>query len=61
MILEKLNEISERLTALEKKIDHIEQSATQMTQHISFVESIYNQIQVPFMAMIASPLKFISF
>jgi hypothetical protein len=51
-ILNKLTAIEQRLTYIEKEIALIKQGTITMNNHISFVESIYNSVKIPFHFML---------
>lgn len=53
VILEKLNEIIDRLSKIEKEIQYIKKGSENMTEHISFVENIYDTIKNPFYYVIS--------
>ena len=48
MVLEKLNEILLRLDKIEKDIEYIKRGNDNMTQHISFIENVYDSVKSPF-------------
>lgn len=47
-ILDKLEDIEKRLEVLETEMIYIKQSSTNMNEHISFVENVYDTIKSPF-------------
>lgn len=47
-ILNKLEEINQRLDKLENEIKYIKESSTNMNEHISFIETVYDTIKYPF-------------
>ena len=49
IIIDKLNDIDKRLVSIEEKIQYIEASSQKMSNHISFVESVYKIIKIPFL------------
>jgi hypothetical protein len=42
----------ERLLALEAQLDRIEKHCNAMTQHIGFIERVYNVLQAPFQLLV---------
>lgn len=48
IILNKLEEIIERLDKLENEIKYLKQGNDSMTEHITFVENVYDTIKNPF-------------
>jgi hypothetical protein len=42
----------DRLRALEAQLDRIERHCNNMTQHITFVERVYNVLQAPFQMLV---------
>lgn len=48
IILNKLEEIIERLDKLEKEIKYLKQGNDVMTEHVTFVENVYDTIKNPF-------------
>jgi hypothetical protein len=46
----KMNE--DRLLALEAQLDRIEKHCNNMTQHIGFIERVYNVLQAPFQMLV---------
>jgi hypothetical protein len=46
--LDKMDDIENRLQTIETKLQFIQDSGIRMNNHISFVESIYNTVKVPF-------------
>lgn len=47
-ILDKLDNIEERLEKLEKEVSYIKDSSNNMNEHISFVENVYDTVKSPF-------------
>lgn len=47
-ILDKLNEILTRLDKIEADIQHLKNGSDTMTEHISFIETVYDTIKNPF-------------
>lgn len=46
-ILEKLNEILDRLDVIEADIKYLKSGNDNMNRHISFVESVYDYVKTP--------------
>ena len=47
-ILDKLDDIDQRLSVIESDIEQIKKSNSNMDEHISFVENVYDTIKNPF-------------
>jgi archaellum component FlaC len=47
-ILDKLNEILNRLDKIEADIQDLKHGSNVMTEHISFIENVYDTIKNPF-------------
>jgi hypothetical protein len=47
-ILDKLDNIEERLEKIEKEVNYIKDSSDNMNEHISFVETVYDTVKSPF-------------
>lgn len=47
-ILDKLDDIDQRLGVIESDIEQIKKSNSNMDEHISFVENVYDTIKNPF-------------
>jgi len=47
-IISKLDQMDKRLVDLETTLEDMKQDTSKMTSHISFIENIYERIQVPF-------------
>lgn len=47
-ILRKLDEIIKRLDKIEQDISYLKNGSDTMTQHISFIEHVYDTIKSPF-------------
>lgn len=47
-ILNKLNEILVRLDKIEEDIQYLKNGTDNMTEHISFIENVYDTIKNPF-------------
>ena len=47
-ILKKLDEIIQRLNKIEEDISYLKNGSDTMTQHISFIEHVYDTIKSPF-------------
>jgi hypothetical protein len=47
-ILNKLDEIVKRLDRIEEDIKYLKNGSDNMTEHISFVENVYDTIKSPF-------------
>lgn len=52
-LLDFLNKIDSRLSKIEDRLTHIENSTSNMDSHISFVNSVYCAVQVPFKSMLS--------
>ena len=44
----------QRLLALEAKLDRIEKHCSNMTEHIGFVERVYNVLRAPFQMLLTT-------
>lgn len=47
-ILEKLNKIEEKLEIIQNDINDIKKSSNNMDNHISFIETVYENVKSPF-------------
>jgi hypothetical protein len=48
-----LVDMSKRLTSIETRLTNIENSTTNMDNHISFVQTVYDTVQIPLNSMIS--------
>lgn len=47
-ILDKLNEILNRLDKIEQDIQYLKNGSDTMTEHVTFVDNVYESIKTPF-------------
>lgn len=61
-IIEQLNRIEKRLDTIETVLGPIRSSSTHMENHIEFVETIYDNIKMPFHYILdkVTPIAYIS-